>query len=128
MAADHGKVAAGAVAAAIGSAPHGPARLIDRHCLGRRLQHRGIGVGNVGRELSSLIRKAVKELTLHNKQSIKVEANTVADYLGVPKLRSLETLEDGDLRSRAADRRSSRPNVETTSEIQDTLRPDRILL
>jgi hypothetical protein len=41
---------------------------------------------------------------------------------------SLGTLEDGDLRRRAADRRSSRPNVETTSETQDTLRPDRILL
>jgi ATP-dependent Lon protease len=46
-------------------------------------------VRNLERELSSLIRKAVKELTLHNKQSITVEANTVADYLGVPKLRSL---------------------------------------
>ncbi len=82
---------------------------------------REAGVRNLERELSSLIRKAVKELTLHNKQSITVEANTVADYLGVPKLRSPGTLEDGDLRSRAADRRSSRPNVETTSEIQDTL-------
>jgi ATP-dependent Lon protease len=89
---------------------------------------REAGVRNLERELSTLIRKAVKELTLHNKQSITVEANTVADCLGVPKLRSLGTLEDGDLRSRAADRRSSRPNVETTSEIQDTLRPDRILL
>jgi Lon protease AAA+ ATPase lid domain len=57
------------------------------------------GVRNLERELSSLIRKAVKELTLHNKQSITVEANTVADYLGVPKFRSLGTLEDGDLRS-----------------------------
>ena len=44
----------------------------------------------------------MKELTLHNKQSITVEANTVADYLGVPKFRSLGTLEDGDPRSRAA--------------------------
>jgi ATP-dependent Lon protease len=63
-------------------------------------------VRNLERELSSLIRKAVRELTLHNKQSITVEANTVADYLGVPKFRSLRTRE-GDLRSRAADRRSS---------------------
>jgi ATP-dependent Lon protease len=68
---------------------------------------REAGVRNLERELSSLIRKAVKELTLHNKQSITVEANTAADYLGVPKLRSLGTLEDGDLRSRAADRRFS---------------------
>jgi ATP-dependent Lon protease len=62
-------------------------------------------------ELSSLIRKAVKELTLHNKQSITVEANTVADYLGVPKLRSLGTPEDGDLGSRAANRRSPRSSL-----------------
>jgi ATP-dependent Lon protease len=69
---------------------------------------REAGLRNLERELSSLIRKAVKELTLHNKQSITVEVNTVADYLGVPKLRSPGTLEDGDLRSRAADRRSHR--------------------
>jgi ATP-dependent Lon protease len=53
---------------------------------------REAGVRNLERELTSLIRKAVKELTLHNKQSITVEANTVADYLGVPKLRSLGIL------------------------------------
>jgi ATP-dependent Lon protease len=69
---------------------------------------REAGVRNLERELSSLVRKAVKELTLQKKQSITVEANTVADYLGVPKFRSLGTLEDGDLRSRAADRRSHR--------------------
>ena len=39
---------------------------------------------NLERELSNLIRKAVKELTL-SKKSITVEAKTVADYLGVPK-------------------------------------------
>jgi ATP-dependent Lon protease len=61
---------------------------------------REAGVRNLERELSSLIRKAVKELALQKRQSITVEANTVADYLGVPKLRSLGTLEDGDLRSR----------------------------
>jgi ATP-dependent Lon protease len=63
---------------------------------------REAGVRDLERELSSLIRKAVKELTLHNKQSITVEANTVADYLGVPKFRSLGILEHGDLRSQAA--------------------------
>jgi ATP-dependent Lon protease len=63
---------------------------------------REAGVRNLERELSSLVRKAVKELTLHNKRSITVEANTVADYLGVPKFCSLGTLEDGHLRSRAA--------------------------
>jgi ATP-dependent Lon protease len=60
---------------------------------------REAGVRNLERELSSLIRKAVKELTLQKKQSIAVEANTVADYLGIPKFRSLGTLEDGDLRT-----------------------------
>jgi ATP-dependent Lon protease len=59
---------------------------------------REAGVRNLEHELSSLIRKAVKELILHEKRSITVEANTVADYLGVPKFRSLGTLEDGDLR------------------------------
>ena len=56
---------------------------------------REAGVRNLERELSSLIRKAVKELTMQNKQSITVEPNTVADYLGVPKFRSLGALEDG---------------------------------
>jgi ATP-dependent Lon protease len=69
---------------------------------------REVGVRNLERELSSLIRKAVKELTLHNKQSITVEANTVADYLGVPKLRSRGTLEDGDFRSVALNAASCR--------------------
>jgi ATP-dependent Lon protease len=64
------------------------------------------GVRNLERELSSLIRKAMKELILHDKQSITVEVNMVADYLGAPKFRSLGTPEDGNLRSRAADRRS----------------------
>jgi ATP-dependent Lon protease len=77
--------------------PHGKGVAIRRYT-------REAGVRNLERELSSLIRKAVKELALYNKQSITVEANTVADYLGVPKFRSLGTLEDGDLRSRAADR------------------------
>jgi ATP-dependent Lon protease len=67
---------------------------------------REAGVRNLERALSSLARKAVKELSLHNKQSITVEANTLADYLGVPKRRSPGTAEDGDLGSRAADRRS----------------------
>jgi hypothetical protein len=67
---------------------------------------REAGVRNLERELSSLIRKAVKELALHNKQSITVEANAVADYLGAPKFCSRRSLEDGDLCSRVADRRS----------------------
>jgi ATP-dependent Lon protease len=63
---------------------------------------REAGVRSLERELSSLMRKAVKELTLHDKQSVTVDAKAVADYLGVPKLRSVGTPEDGDLRSRAA--------------------------
>src|SRR5206468_1721408 len=56
---------------------------------------REAGVRNLERELSSLIRKAVKELTLTKTQSITVTANTVADYLGVPKFRFGE-VEDED--------------------------------
>jgi ATP-dependent Lon protease len=53
-------------------------------------------VRNLERELSTLIRKAVKELTLKKKQSIKVDAKAVADYLGVPKYRFGE-IEESDL-------------------------------
>jgi ATP-dependent Lon protease len=56
---------------------------------------REAGVRNLERELSNLIRKAVKELTLSKKKSITVEAKTVADYLGVPKYRYGE-VEDED--------------------------------
>jgi Lon protease (S16) C-terminal proteolytic domain/Lon protease AAA+ ATPase lid domain/ATPase family associated with various cellular activities (AAA) len=56
---------------------------------------REAGVRNLERELSTLIRKAVKELTLSKKKSITVEAKTVADYLGVPKFRYGE-VEDED--------------------------------
>jgi ATP-dependent Lon protease len=56
---------------------------------------REAGVRNLERELSTLIRKAVKELTLSKAKSITVEAKTVADYLGVPKFRYGE-VEDED--------------------------------
>jgi ATP-dependent Lon protease len=48
---------------------------------------REAGVRNLERELSSLIRKAVKELMTSKKKSIAVTATTVGDYLGVPKHR-----------------------------------------
>src|SRR5213075_897373 len=48
---------------------------------------REAGVRNLERELSTLIRKAVKELTLTKKKSLTVEAKTVSDYLGLPKYR-----------------------------------------
>ena len=56
---------------------------------------REAGVRNVERELSTLIRKAVKELIMSKKKSVKVEANNLADYLGVPKYRYGE-VEDKD--------------------------------
>src|SRR5947199_621102 len=56
---------------------------------------REAGVRNLERELSTLIRKAVKELTLTKKASITVEANNVGDYIGVPKFRYGE-VEDQD--------------------------------
>jgi ATP-dependent Lon protease len=49
---------------------------------------REAGVRNLERELSTLIRKAVKELMLTpKKKSVKVTAKNLSDYLGVPKFR-----------------------------------------
>jgi ATP-dependent Lon protease len=48
---------------------------------------REAGVRNLERELSTLIRKAVQELTLSKKKSVLVEAKNVADYIGLPKFR-----------------------------------------
>jgi ATP-dependent Lon protease len=56
---------------------------------------REAGVRNLERELSTLIRKAVKELTMTKKKAVKVEAGNLADFLGVPKYRFGE-LEDVD--------------------------------
>jgi ATP-dependent Lon protease len=56
---------------------------------------REAGVRNLERELSTLIRKAVKELTLSKKQSVEVTETTLPDYLGVPKFRYGE-VEDVD--------------------------------
>ncbi len=57
---------------------------------------REAGVRNLERELSTLIRKAVKELILSKKKSIKVDAANISDYLGVPKYRYGE-IEEEDL-------------------------------
>ena len=62
MAADHGQIAVGAVAAAEARAPHRPARLIDRHRLGRRLEHRGIGKRDLRRHAFALGRKAERRM------------------------------------------------------------------
>jgi ATP-dependent Lon protease len=48
---------------------------------------REAGVRNLERELSTLIRKAVKELMISKKKSVKVTAKNLSDYLGVPKYR-----------------------------------------
>ena len=56
---------------------------------------REAGVRNLERELSTLIRKAVKELIMSTKKSVMAEANNLADYLGVPKYRYGE-VEDRD--------------------------------
>jgi ATP-dependent Lon protease len=48
---------------------------------------REAGVRNLERELSTLIRKAVKELTMTKKKSVKVELANLSDFLGVPKYR-----------------------------------------
>src|SRR6202142_4414540 len=56
---------------------------------------REAGVRNLERELSTLIRKAVKELTISKKLSVQVVEKNLADYLGVPKFRFGE-VEDED--------------------------------
>ena len=57
---------------------------------------REAGVRNLERELSNLIRKAVKELMLAPKQkTVKITVDNVGNYLGVPKFRYGE-VEDED--------------------------------
>jgi ATP-dependent Lon protease len=57
---------------------------------------REAGVRNLEREISTLIRKAVKELMLDKKKkSVKLTAANVPDYIGVPKYRYGE-VEDED--------------------------------
>src|SRR5262252_8976600 len=48
---------------------------------------REAGVRNLERELSTLARKAVKELMTSKKKSVEVTAENLADYVGVPKHR-----------------------------------------
>ena len=56
---------------------------------------REAGVRNLERELSTLIRKAVKELMVSKKLSVAVTDQVMPDYLGVPKFRYGE-VEDED--------------------------------
>ena len=48
---------------------------------------REAGVRNLERELSTLVRKAVKELTITKKKTVVVDAKTLEGFLGVPKYR-----------------------------------------
>src|SRR5262249_19731327 len=48
---------------------------------------REAGVRNLERELSTLIRKAVKELMISKEEPVKVTVTNLSDYLGVPKFR-----------------------------------------
>ena len=48
---------------------------------------REAGVRSLERELSTLVRKAVKEIMTSKKKSIAVTAKNLSDYLGVPKYR-----------------------------------------
>jgi ATP-dependent Lon protease len=57
---------------------------------------REAGVRNLERELSTLIRKAVKELMISKKKSIRVADTNLSEYLGVPKFRYGE-IEEEDL-------------------------------
>jgi ATP-dependent Lon protease len=52
---------------------------------------REAGVRNLERELSNLIRKAVKDILLGKTKTIVVTPNTVEEYLGAPKFRYGET-------------------------------------
>ena len=56
---------------------------------------REAGVRNLEREISTLIRKAVKELTISKKHSVAVTDGVLGDYIGVPKFRYGE-VEDED--------------------------------
>jgi ATP-dependent Lon protease len=56
---------------------------------------REAGVRNLERELSTLIRKAVKDIMMGKHTSVQVTATVLADYLGVPKYRYGE-VEDQD--------------------------------
>src|SRR5947199_47312 len=48
---------------------------------------REAGVRNLERELSTLARKAVKELMISKKKSVKVTSQSIEEFLGVPKFR-----------------------------------------
>ena len=58
---------------------------------------REAGVRNLEREISTLIRKAVKELTISKKKSVNVDGKNLPDFLGVPKYRYGEVEEEDQI-------------------------------
>ncbi|MGH0002854.1 endopeptidase La [Pseudovibrio ascidiaceicola] len=52
-----------------------------------RLYTREAGVRNLEREMSTLARKAVKDILVNDKKTIKVDEELVEEYLGVPRFR-----------------------------------------
>jgi ATP-dependent Lon protease len=58
---------------------------------------REAGVRNLERELSTLIRKAVKELMISKKKAVRVTEKSLGDYLGVPKFRFGEVEEQDQI-------------------------------
>jgi ATP-dependent Lon protease len=57
---------------------------------------REAGVRSLERELSTLVRKAVKDIMISKKKTVTVDAKTLSDFIGVPKYRFGE-VEDTDL-------------------------------
>src|SRR5690606_3349782 len=57
---------------------------------------REAGVRNLEREISTLVRKAVKEIMVSKKKSVAVTAANIEDFIGVPRFRYGE-VEDEDL-------------------------------
>jgi ATP-dependent Lon protease len=55
---------------------------------------REAGVRNLERELSTLARKAVKELMLSKKKTVRVTERTIEEFLGIPKYRYGEVESD----------------------------------
>jgi ATP-dependent Lon protease len=58
---------------------------------------REAGVRNLERELSTLIRKAVKQLMTSKKESVEVTGTNLSDHLGVPKYRYGEVEENDQI-------------------------------
>jgi len=57
---------------------------------------REAGVRNLEREISTLVRKAVKEIMVSKKKAVAVTASNIDDFIGVPRFRYGE-VEDEDL-------------------------------